>query len=237
MGARVTLELVDNKKIDNKIDNKKIDKKMRMLGMSGLVIWTQLSGFLFPPPTTLPLPDFIRGGILTAMVLIVAVYDGRFRRIPNWIVFPIMLIGGGSHLVWPGELGRWAGGSGVLTGFLLLLFPYLAGGMKAGDVKLLMAIGALTGGRGAFAILLVTLLLCYPTLALLAVVRARKIRVTWLRFRRVLFHFLGLFLPAMKLYAIRLESLDDPTIPSVTTPFGVALAAGTLLTQYASILR
>ena len=184
------------------------------------------------PQAAVPVSVGVRDLGLTVLVIVVAIFDGKFRRIPNRIVFPAMLIGSISHLGWPGELGRAAGAIGIVVGFLLLLFPYAAGGMKAGDVKLLMAIGAFTGGWGVVEVLLVTLL-CYPALALFAVVRERKSRLTWLRFRRVLCHFLGLFLPMLKLYAIRLESLDDSSIPSVTTPFGVALAVGTVLTQYA----
>lgn len=184
------------------------------------------------PQTALPVSVGARDLGLTVLVIVVAIFDGKFRRIPNRIVFPAMLVGSISHLGWPGELGRAAGAIGIVVGFLLLLFPYAAGGMKAGDVKLLMAIGAFTGGWGVVEVLLVTLL-CYPALALFAVVRERKSRLTWLRFRRVFCNFLGLFLPMLKLYAIRLESLDDSSIPSVTTPFGVALAVGTVLTQYA----
>lgn len=184
------------------------------------------------PQSAIPVAAGARDLGLTVLVVVVAIFDGKFRRIPNRIVFPAMLIGSISHLGWPGELGRAAGAIGIAVGFLLLLFPYAAGGMKAGDVKLLMAIGAFIGGWGVVEVLLVTLL-CYPPLALFAVIRERKGRLTWLRFRRVLFNFLGLFLPVLKLYAIRLESLDDSSIPSVTTPFGVALAVGTVLTQYA----
>jgi prepilin peptidase CpaA len=183
------------------------------------------------PQTATPVSVGARDLVLTALVIVVAIFDGKFRRIPNRIVFPAMLVGLIGHLGWPGELGRAAGATGIVVGFLLLLLPYVAGGMKAGDVKLLMAIGAFTGAWGVVEVLLVTLLF-YPVLALFAVVRERKVRLTWLRFRQVLFNFLGLFLPMLKWYAIRLDSQDDSSIPSVTTPFGVALAVGTLLTQY-----
>jgi prepilin peptidase CpaA len=189
-----------------------------------------IDDFLIFSQTTASVSSGARGLALTVMVIVVAIFDGRFRRIPNRIVFPGMVIGLISHLVWPGQLGRGAGAIGIVAGLLLLLLPYIAGGMKAGDVKLLMAIGAFTGGWGVVEVLLFTLL-CYPVFALFAVVREQKVRITWLRFRRVFCNFLGVFLPMMKLYAIRLDSLDDASIPSVTTPFGVALAAGTLLTQ------
>ena len=54
---------------------------------------------------------------------------------------------------------------------------------------------------------------------------------------RVLLNFLGFFIPGLKLYAIRLEKRDDNSIPSVTTPFGVAIAAGALIAVYTNFLR
>ncbi|MGA1367213.1 MAG: prepilin peptidase, partial [Blastocatellia bacterium] len=92
------------------------------------------------PQTAVPVSVGVRDLALTVLVIVVAIFDGKFRRIPNRIVFPAMLIGSISHLGWPGELGRAAGAIGIVVGFLLLLFPYAAGGMKAGDVKLLTAI-------------------------------------------------------------------------------------------------
>lgn len=121
-------------------------------------------------------------------------------------------------------------------GFILLLIPYLVGGMKAGDVKFLMAIGAFVGWEDAVRVLLAAVMF-YPLMAIVAVARERKFRLTWLRFRRVFWNFLGFFLPGLKLYALRLESQNDPHLPSVKTPFGVALAVGALIAQFTGFLR
>ena len=49
-----------------------------------------------------------------------------------------------------GAAGLWTALLGLLAGFVLLLIPYLLGGMGAGDVKALAALGALLGaGIGA----------------------------------------------------------------------------------------
>jgi Flp pilus assembly protein protease CpaA len=108
--------------------------------------------------------------------------------------------------------------------------------MKAGDVKFMMAIGAFTGAAGIVRVLLVTVL-CYPLLAAIVVARERKFGVTWLRFRRIFYNFLSFFLPSMRLYAMRLDSQDDETIASATTPFGVAIAAGALISTYTRFLK
>jgi hypothetical protein len=79
--------------------------------------------------------------------------------------------------------------------------------------------------------------LCYPLFAAFVVIREGKLAVTWLRFRRVLFNFLGFFVSSLKLYALKLESSDDESVASATTPFGVAIAAGTLISIYTGFLK
>jgi hypothetical protein len=69
------------------------------------------------------------------------------------------------------------------------------------------------------------------------VIKERKLRITWLRFRRVWWNFLGFFVPGLKLYALRLEAQDDQSIESVKTPFGVAIAIGALIAVFTDFLR
>jgi prepilin peptidase CpaA len=88
-------------------------------------------------------------------VAIVIFTDWRWQRIPNQVTYPTMLLG----LV----LGLFEGIPGAIftRGFLdhaaglglafLISYPfYAAGGLKAGDAKMLMAIGAV---RGSFFLL------------------------------------------------------------------------------------
>ncbi len=74
-----------------------------------------------------------------------AVYDVRSRRIPNFITFPGMVFG----VILHGALGGWrqlatAAAGGLICGLIFFLF-YLAGGMGAGDVKLITAAGSIAG--------------------------------------------------------------------------------------------
>lgn len=181
-------------------------------------------------------PDSAFTIILTILVLVISIFDLRQRRIPNFLVFPAMLVGLILHSIAGGFSGALFSLKGIGMGFGLLIIPYIAKGMKAGDVKFLMAIGAITGSMGVARILLVTVL-CYPLLAAIAIIKEGKFRVTWLRFRRLLFNCLGFLLPSLKLYAIRLESQDDEKIASATTPFGVAIALGALISTYTGFLK
>src|SRR5262249_21483655 len=72
--------------------------------------------------------------VLSVLVIVAAVYDARFRRIPNWLVLSGLVLGIGLN----GFLFEW---SGLRTSFLglgvafLVYFPlYLLRGMGAGDV-------------------------------------------------------------------------------------------------------
>jgi len=55
--------------------------------------------------------------------------------------------GFGLHILLAGVTGLWTALFGLLVGFMLLLVPYLLGGMGAGDVKALAALGALLGAE------------------------------------------------------------------------------------------
>ena len=74
-----------------------------------------------------------------------AVYDVRSRRIPNFITLPAMVFG----LILHAALGGWrqlatAAAGGLICGLIFFVF-YLAGGMGAGDVKLITAAGCIAG--------------------------------------------------------------------------------------------
>ncbi len=107
-------------------------------------------------------PAQITSLILVTFVVAVAIIDLRVRRIPNLLVFPAMAVGIVSHVSWQSLGQSWSGASwglkGVGMGFILLLIPYLVGGMKAGDVKFLMAIGAFVGWEDAIRVLLAAFL-------------------------------------------------------------------------------
>jgi len=86
---------------------------------------------------------FTGGSLLCASIG--SVHDVRERRIPNAVTGPAILAGLMLHTI----SGGWAGLgdsalAGLIAGGIFLLF-FLAGGMGAGDVKLMAAVGCFAG--------------------------------------------------------------------------------------------
>jgi prepilin peptidase CpaA len=71
--------------------------------------------------------------------------DLASRRIPNYLTLATALAGLGFQMGWRGWPGLLDGLGGAVLGLGLLLWPYLKGGMGAGDVKALAALGAWLG--------------------------------------------------------------------------------------------
>ena len=81
---------------------------------------------------------------------VAAALDVRTRKIPNWLTFPAILLGLALNVASAGAAGLWAAVLGTAAGIALLLAPFAMGGMGAGDVKILAAVGALNGATFAF---------------------------------------------------------------------------------------
>jgi prepilin peptidase CpaA len=80
-------------------------------------------------------------------VVVAAIVDVLSNKIPNWLTFPSTVLGLLINSYLEGVHGLASSIFGLGTGFLLLFVIYLLGGMGAGDVKLLSAIGALLGPK------------------------------------------------------------------------------------------
>ena len=80
------------------------------------------------------------------LILIISVItDLRNRKILNILTLPAILIALIYHSFTSGLSGFYFSGQGFLVGLGLLLIPFVMGGIGAGDVKLLAAIGAWKG--------------------------------------------------------------------------------------------
>ena len=90
-------------------------------------------------------PEWLYPMAALALALAGSVFDVRSRRIPNFLTLPGILFG----LILHFGLGGWrqmglAALAGLICAVLFLIF-WLAGGMGAGDVKLMAAVGTIAG--------------------------------------------------------------------------------------------
>ena len=135
------------------------------------------------------------------------IYDVRLRKIPNWLtlgtfilvfLFNVFFVRS-FHEIIHCLLG-------FFVGILLLLIPYIFGGMGAGDVKLLAAIGSIVGYKD------IVLVFFYSTICGL---------------------FLGIIWLILNPKHIKFLITTGQILPTVDkkqkVPYGVAIAAGTLL--------
>ena len=83
--------------------------------------------------------------ILIVVLIIAAIFDYRFKKVPNTITFPAIAAGLTMAFLERGFIGLSISTVGLVIGMALLYLPYAAGGMGAGDVKFLGAIGAIKG--------------------------------------------------------------------------------------------
>jgi prepilin peptidase CpaA len=87
---------------------------------------------------------------MAAILVLAVVYDLRLQRIPNLLTYPAMAGALLYHAGKGGVDGLLFSAGGLALGVALLILPYLMGGMGAGDVKLLGAVGAMLGPKGVF---------------------------------------------------------------------------------------
>jgi prepilin peptidase CpaA len=153
--------------------------------------------------------------LLFAMAM--GVNDARTRRIPNYLTLSCALAGLGYQLGFHGLHGFTDGLLGMALGFGLLIVFYLKGGMGAGDVKALAALGTWLGAWGTI------YLFVYMAFAGLVLV----ILVTWWhgtlwgRIKRSL----G-FLVAWVLLRPLPGASEAPAGKSEGVPYAVAMAIG-----------
>jgi prepilin peptidase CpaA len=85
--------------------------------------------------------------IFYVLLLIAAMFDLRTQKIPNLLTYPAMIFALSYHSSINGFEGLIFSSSGLMIGILLLIIPYLMGGMGAGDAKLLGAVGSFLGAK------------------------------------------------------------------------------------------
>jgi len=156
-----------------------------------------------------------------AISSVAAVTDIRSRRIPNLLTCSSMVLGVGYHTIINGPQGFLFSTAGLFLGIGLLVLFYLAGGMGAGDVKLMAAVGALLGPKGVFTVFIFTALAGGVYALGLLVLR---FRVTGAAIQ------LSTMLSSSKFGASSMDAASTGNGKTAVLNYGVCIAIGVLLT-------
>ncbi|MBZ5723703.1 MAG: A24 family peptidase [Acidobacteriia bacterium] len=161
---------------------------------------------------------------LLALVLGAAIFDIRYRRIPNWLTVSGVLIGLALNTfldpVWPGLRFSL---KGLGLGFAVYFLLYALRAMGAGDVKLMAAVGALAGWEDWVGILLVTSIIGGVAGLILVATRGRMKSTLW----NVAF-ILSEMKSGRPAY-VGNEELDVKHPKALGMPHGLIIALGTVL--------
>ncbi len=94
----------------------------------------------------------------SAFFFLISLTDTIHSKIPNLFSFGLALLGLGYNAFDSGPSGLMFALGGLFLGLGLFIVPFLLGGMGAGDVKALAALGALLGPGAIFQVFLYTAL-------------------------------------------------------------------------------
>jgi len=160
--------------------------------------------------------------LLGILVAIAAIFDIRYRRIPNWLVLAGIIVG----LAWNVYSSGWSGllraSEGLGLGFALYFPLYLIRARGAGDVKLLAAVGAIAGPLNCFWIFLLTAILG-GVIALLLLIFRSRVRQTFFNVGWIIRDLLHLQAPWRSS-----DELDVTTNKGMRLPHGAMIAVGVL---------
>jgi len=161
--------------------------------------------------------------VLLALLIGAAVYDIRYRRIPNWLTLTGVILGFAINFgIGPPEGGVLFALQGFAVAFGLYMLLYLLRAMGAGDVKLMAAIGALVGWERWFGIFLVTAIVGGVMAFVLVAARGRL--------KRTIFN-VGFILSEIRhgrpAYAGN-EELDVRSGKAASLPHGAVIAVATI---------
>lgn len=168
------------------------------------------------------LPGPMQAGV-AALVVTAAIYDVRYRRIPNWLVLAGLVAGVSMSFAFFGGSGLLASLKGALLAFGIYLPLFALRAMGAGDLKLMVAIGAFTGPSSWIVIFAITAILG-GLLALALLLYRGQLQKT---LQNVL--IITAELSHLRAPYHRKPELDVGHSSAVRLPHGVSIAGGTLL--------
>lgn len=166
--------------------------------------------------------------VATVCAVAGSVFDVKSRRVPNFITGPAFLIGLSLHLAhggWRELLSSFA--AGLICGFVFLVF-YLAGGMGAGDVKLITAVGCIAGLSHVTYILALT--------AISGGVMALGLALARGQLQQTLMNVVELVTHHRREGLQPHPELNLSNAQTLRLPYALAIAGGCMLTLYFQVL-
>ncbi len=169
--------------------------------------------------------------VLGVALVVASVTDLASQKIYNWTTYPAIALGLIGHTLagglagGEGQLGLLGSLAGFAVGFGPLLVAWMAGGINAGDVKLMGAVGALAGWRFT----LETMFFGFAAAAVMALIVMLRRRIVLDTLRRI-GRFLYLSFSPNK-------PSDPSTAESPKIPFGFALCIGAAVAMADALLR
>lgn len=168
----------------------------------------------------------LQWGVAFSASFAAALFDLRYRRVPNWLTGPLLFSG----VLFAATVGGWRGLGDSLLACLLLSFPFvilfLFAGGGAGDAKLMGALGAWLGVING-AVTLAAVCLAGLLLALGFALASRQVTA-------VLTNVVGMVrsvaVVVLTRGSVRLGEIGSvPSTQALTVPYAVAVFIGVSL--------
>ena len=161
--------------------------------------------------------------VLLILLIAAAIFDVRYRRIPNWLTVGGAVLGVALNTA----IGRPEAGAvfaleGLAFGFGVYFVLYALRAMGAGDVKLMGAVGALTGPANWFGIFIASAIVGGIMGLILVIVRGRVKSTFW-----NMGFIVGEMTRGRPAYVEKAE-LDVKHPKAMGLPHGAVIAIGTL---------
>ena len=156
------------------------------------------------------------------LALIYSAYTDLAKgKIYNWITYPAIFLGFIFRILSEGGPGFISSLFGAFLGFIFLFLFFIIGGIGAGDVKLMTAVGAFGGGLFLLWVLYYTAIVGGFVAVFILLVKGELGK----GMKRTFYFLKNIFLPAEKKV-----SLNDSS--QITVPFGAIIVVGTYLTYF-----
>ncbi len=166
--------------------------------------------------------------LLFTLIIVCIITDLKSRRIYNLILIPFLIAGlSAAYLnnTWTGLL---EGIKGFTAGLILLLIPFIKGGLGGGDVKLLAVTGSIMGPAFVFNTFIYGAL-AGGVMSVILLIFHRRFRCTLTLLLAKLTTKLFGYSPFM------VDAVNHEQIKTLSIPYSLAIGAGAFISYYLTI--